>query len=75
MAVCHWVPSPAALTWMLMRMTFGCPIGAGEMPDRVGHDVVRTGHDGSYVRQISFTRLILSDRGMSSSSGTRSSES
>ena len=39
-------------------MTSGCPVGAG--------------HDGSYVRQISFIRLTLSDIGMSSVSGTRS---
>ena len=42
-------------------MTFGCSVGAG--------------HDGLHVKQISYTRLTLSDRGMSLSSGTRSSES
>ena len=39
----------------------GCPVGVG--------------HDGSYVRQILFILLTLSSREMSSSSGTRSSES
>ena len=41
MAFIHLLPSPTALTWMLMRMTLGYPVRAGEMPDRVGHDVVK----------------------------------
>ena len=43
MTFIHLVPSPAALMWMEIRMTFGMrfPVGAGndeEMAGRVGHD-------------------------------------
>ena len=64
----HVEPFPAALTWMLMRITLGCPVEAG-------HDVGRVGYDGSYVRKILFTLRTLSSREMSLSSGTSNSAS
>ena len=53
-AFVHFDPLPAALMWMLMRMTFGarCPVW--------------TGHD----EEMAFTLLTRSDREMSSSCGT-----
>ena len=67
-AFVHFEPFPAALTWILTRITLGCPVGAGEMPDRVGHD-------GAEARQMLFTLLTLSSSDMSLSSGTINSAS
>ena len=53
MAFIHFDPSPAALTWILMRMTLVLP----------------------KAWQWALVRRTRSDRGMSSSSGTRSSAS
>ena len=60
-ALVHFEPFPAALTWTLIRMTLGCPVVAG--------------HDGSEARQMLFTLLTLSSSDMSLSSGTSSSAS
>ena len=51
------------------------PFGAVAGGVDVDGDQDDVGHDDSYVRQISFARLTLSDRGISSSSGTKSLES
>ena len=60
MAFIHFEPFPAALTWMLMRITLGCPVGAG-------HDEL--------AEQAAFTRQTRSFSEISSFSGTRSSAS
>ena len=38
MAVCHFEPSPAALMWRELRMTFGrrSPVGAGDDGEMAG---------------------------------------